>query len=268
MPAVRNRSKSSQSSGRRTRGCSSTTRPTSRSAWISGTPGPGAVEAGEPGGNREPSARRAPASRRGSRRNRGRRPRDSRKRMSASAPVPVAGSSARRAPARGEGEAILAVGHQQQPGRRVGDVGERLDDPLLERGLVAALAADRVGEAQPFLAIIVAMLEEMLGDDDPQPGPQPGGRQDDQGRGGHHHDQAELGEPAPVAADDLQRPRRRHHQDQIAEDRDHRERLEGRGARELDPPGRGAAARRARTRARAAPAPRRASRTDPRRRRG
>ena len=30
-----------------------------------------------------------------------------------------------------------------------------------------ALAADRVGEAQPFLAVIVAMLEQMLGEDRP-----------------------------------------------------------------------------------------------------
>ncbi len=53
--------------------------------------------------------------------------------------------------------------HQQQSRRGFGDVGDRLDDPLAER----RIAADGAGEAKPFLAIVVAMLEEMLGDDAP-----------------------------------------------------------------------------------------------------
>ena len=53
---------------------------------------------------------------------------------------------------------------QQQPAGRVDDVGEGLDHALAERRGVGPDAADRVGEAQPFGAIIVAMLEQMLGE--------------------------------------------------------------------------------------------------------
>ena len=60
----------------------------------------------------------------------------------------------------------MVVDEQQHAARRFGDVGEPLDDPLLQRRAVALLAPDRVGEAGPFAAIIVAMLEDMLGDED------------------------------------------------------------------------------------------------------
>ena len=147
-------------------------------------------------------------------------------------------------PAAGRRQAIALVADHEQAAGRAADVGERLDHPLLDRRAGPALVPDRVGEAQPFLAIIVAMLEQMLGEHDPEPGAQLGRRQQDQSRQRHHEDDADLADPRPVAADDLHRPRRQHHRDQISEDDDQRDRLEGRGPRDLDLPGRVADAER------------------------
>ena len=60
-----------------------------------------------------------------------------------------------------------------------------------------AFAPDRVGEAQPFLAIVVAMLEHVLGDGDAQPGARLARGSSDEGGGGHHRDEPELAERGP-----------------------------------------------------------------------
>jgi hypothetical protein len=54
----------------------------------------------------------------------------------------------------------MLVGDEKQAAGRVEDVGERFDDPLAERQRRWSGCADGVGEAQPFGAIVVAMLEE------------------------------------------------------------------------------------------------------------
>ena len=73
-------------------------------------------------------------------------------------------------PAAGTGRFYAAaLGRHQQPGDgRFGDVGEGTLDPPGKR--VARLAfAQRMGEAQPLVAIIIAVAEQVLGDLQPQP---------------------------------------------------------------------------------------------------
>jgi hypothetical protein len=88
--------------------------------------------------------------------------------------APAASCSSSSAPRRRAGG---SSGTSSRPPGALGDVGERLDDPLAERRARPTPPTSRrcrpCGEAQPFLAIIVAMLEEMLGEHDPKPGAQP-----------------------------------------------------------------------------------------------
>ncbi len=86
------------------------------------------------------------------------------------------------------------------------------------------------------------MLEEMLGDDHPRPGPHPPGRKQDHRRDRDREDEADLADPDPIAADRLERTARGHHQDQVAEDSDQRQGLKGRCAGQMHPPARVAAA--------------------------
>ena len=73
-------------------------------------------------------------------------------------------------------------GSEQQTGRAVGDVGERLDDAFAQRTApFAAGPADCPGEAQPFLSVVVAVLEQVLGQHRPAASPRSrAGRQDQQ----------------------------------------------------------------------------------------
>ncbi len=159
-------------------------------------------------------------------------------------PVPEAGVAfdvaarriARRpVPRRRGGDRPARIGHEQQPARRVGDVGERLDDAVAERRRVLARAAEGVGEAQPFGAIVVAMLEQMLGELDLEPAADPlrhgeerrRHRQCTEQEGGAQRRPFGLAAPEGGGEDG-------HHR-QVNADAEQRQRLEGRGARQLDP---------------------------------
>ena len=100
-------------------------------------------------------------------------------------------------------------------------------------------AADRVGEAQPFLAIIVAMLEQMLGERDPEPGAQLAPRAAAPARPASSRRRSPTWPTRAQSPPTISIARAaEHHRDQVDEDGDHRDRLEGRGARELDLPAR------------------------------
>src|SRR3546814_6063173 len=58
--------------------------------------------------------------------------------------------------------AILRPQHQEGGGG-IGDVGHRLRHALSQRQGVVAGAAYRIAESHPFGAVIIAVLEEMLG---------------------------------------------------------------------------------------------------------
>ena len=130
------------------------------------------------------------------------------------------------------------------------------------------LAPERVGEAQPFGAIIVAMLEQMLGELDLGPAARAA-------RLGSSTiaatvisaSSATARSRGPVDPAAAQRGGEHRHHREIGADREQRERLEGGGARQADAPALAARRRRARTRARSAPPPARASRTGRARRR-
>ena len=76
-------------------------------------------------------------------------------------------------PARRQRQVALFVGGQQQSRRAVGNIGQRLNGPLVERRRAFVLAANRAGKAQPFGAVIIAVLKQMLGQRHPQPAAQP-----------------------------------------------------------------------------------------------
>ena len=76
-------------------------------------------------------------------------------------------------PRRRDPDRPAGVADQQQAARRVDDIGEGLDDPIAERRRVGADAAERIGKAKPFGAIVVAVLEQMLGELDLEPAARP-----------------------------------------------------------------------------------------------
>src|SRR3546814_13891880 len=69
-------------------------------------------------------------------------------------------------------------------------IGNGLDHPFIEGRSSLARAADGVGKANPFIAVIVAMLEKMLGDLHLEPGTKFAGRQ--QYQCSHQHDENET----------------------------------------------------------------------------
>ena len=92
--------------------------------------------------------------------------------------------------------------YQQDAAGGIEDIGESLDHPLAERRPAAPGATQRGGEAQPFGAIIVAVLEQMLGEFDLGPAARAGARQQHHGADGHHRQQrdqqaAHQSQPVP-----------------------------------------------------------------------
>src|SRR4249919_3314548 len=57
----------------------------------------------------------------------------------------------------------ILIRHKQQAAGGIEDVGERLDHPLPKRWGLGPDGADCFGEPKPFGAVIVTVLEEMLG---------------------------------------------------------------------------------------------------------
>ena len=129
-----------------------------------------------------------------------------------------------------------AIADQKEPARRVDDVGEGLDDALAERAVLGGGAPDRLGEAKPLGAIIVAVLEQMLGELDLDPAARPGARESDHRRDGHDREHPTISAADQSMPDAAKRGGDDRHQREISADREQRERLEGRRARQPDPP--------------------------------
>ena len=171
--------------------------------------------------------------------------------------------AARPVPRRGRLDRAILVGDQQQAAGRVEDVGEGLDHPLAERRRLGPGRADRLGEAQPFGAIVVAMLEEMLGDLDLGPAARPARRQQD-----HRRDASSPRAAQPAAPGSSRRRNRAARSPASPSPRDRRRWRAARGSGRSRRATGGSASgrpccRRSRTAARSAPAPARASRTGP-----
>ncbi len=75
-------------------------------------------------------------------------------------------------PARCERKTAILARRQQQPGGAVGHVGHGLDHPLTQRHCPRVAVAHGPGETQPFLAIVVAVLEQIFGHGDLEPAAQ------------------------------------------------------------------------------------------------
>ncbi len=75
-------------------------------------------------------------------------------------------------PAAGQREVTLVVQRQQQAGGAVGHVGHGTDDAFVQRTAGRPAVRHGPGEAQPFLAIVIAMLEQVFAERHPQPRPQ------------------------------------------------------------------------------------------------
>ena len=147
-----------------------------------------------------------------------------------------AGPIARPVPVGGDFRARLAVADQQQPAGQIDDVGERLDHALAERRRVGPGAAERRGEAQPFGAIIVAMLEQMLGQLDLEPGARARARQEDHQPDGHRREHGDEDSRSPIHTGFADRRGDHRHEQEIAADREQAQRLEAGGARHSDSP--------------------------------
>jgi hypothetical protein len=122
------------------------------------------------------------------------------------------------------------------PPRRFHDVRESLDDPLAQRRRVRPAVAERLGEAQPFGAVIVAMLEQVLGDLDLYPTPRAGAGQQHHRAHGHHGEQADHDGRRPIDPGAAKGGGDDGHQREVGADAEQRERLEGRGPREPETP--------------------------------
>ena len=86
----------------------------------------------------------------------------------------------------GNGKAAAAVAHQQYSARRIDDVRERADDPLGQRRRFGPGEAQGFGKAQPFRPIIIAVLEQMLGELELDPAARSGARDQDHRAYSHH----------------------------------------------------------------------------------
>ena len=75
-------------------------------------------------------------------------------------------------PAPGEFKVTGFGRHQQQALGTVGDIGQRLHHARMQRQRLRSTVSDRAREAQPFSPIIVAVLEQVLGEHDLGPAPQ------------------------------------------------------------------------------------------------
>ena len=139
-------------------------------------------------------------------------------------------------PARLEHQLARVVRHQQNAGRRIGNIRDRLDHPFVERRAVRAGPANRIGEANPLRSIVIAVLEEILGQLDLHPGAELAGGEQQQRADCRAKKETDLGQARIVAADDLQRGRDHDHHQQIAADRNQRQRAEGHAARKLQGP--------------------------------
>ncbi len=141
---------------------------------------------------------------------------------------------ARPLPARVEPQPTFLARGQEQASGTVGDVGGRLDDPLAQRRRGRARPSHRFGEPQPFGAVVVAMLEQVLGQCDPEPAAQPSRvphRQRDS-RGERHH--ARLDQPVELPARISQALSEQDHHGQVGADDQQRSGAERKRARRVE----------------------------------
>ena len=148
-------------------------------------------------------------------------------------------------PARGQNQIAIVRRHQQGATRAVGYVGQSLHHAGVKRGGVAGFLPaqplptmplpDRAGEPQPFGAIVVAVLEEVLGHHDIEPAAQALRGDQHQHQHGRGKDKAELGEHRRPAAQPGHRLRHGDHEQHVPADDQQRERLERHGPRGRKP---------------------------------
>ena len=124
----------------------------------------------------------------------------------------------------------------QAAARALDHLGQAAHDHLAHL-LRRAFGRKHCREAQPLFAIVVAVAEEMLADEDAQIGAQRAREHQhaQHGEGGEEH--AHLQRPAPVATEIAHVVAHRGHQQQIGAGQDQGGRIEGRGARDLQPGG-------------------------------
>ena len=177
-----------------------------------GHAGPGLIHAGKPCRRQDPLVAPRPASRRESTRIRRHSGPASMNRAQGFGAVARSAESARSSSSGQRATKRYCASRQQEDARRrSADIGERLYHSFLERRAVLALPADRIGEAQPFLAIVVAVLE-----DDAwrrSPAARRAARADGSSTSAARVITKRPGRPAPtrrpIAADHFHRPRRR-----------------------------------------------------------
>src|SRR3954454_133148 len=112
------------------------------------------------------------------------------------------GTVSRPAARIGNGQAPSAIIDQQQSPGSIDDIGEGCHDPLAEWWSVWPGPSERLSETEPFGAIIVSMLEQMLGELDLYP-PASSGTGDQHHRCDSHQRQDsdhQLGRPVYAAA--------------------------------------------------------------------
>ena len=118
-------------------------------------------------------------------------------------------------PARGQRQHAAFVGRHQEAARAVGNVGQHFDHAFGQRGFGRSGAADRFGEAQPLGAVIVPMLEEMLGHRHLEPAAQARRGQERQAQRGRPKRERKLDQVRRPCAQPRQRARCAHHHDQV-----------------------------------------------------
>jgi len=122
----------------------------------------------------------------------------------------------RPVPARSQFEPIVVAGHEQDASRAVGHIGNRLDRALGQGCIGIGPLTHRAGEPHPFLAVIVAVLEQVFRGNDTQGLPQPLRRQPYNCRQQGQHQQQCLADPGNVPAQQRKRPRGEQHGEDIA----------------------------------------------------
>ncbi len=115
--------------------------------------------------------------------------------------------------------------HQQCAARAVGDIGHRLDHARVQRLTIGFHPADRLRKAQPFGAIVIAMLKEMLGQHDVDRASQPRRRHQRDDHHGGDEGKDQLDQFRRIAARPRNRLRRGDHHDHVDADDQQHERL-------------------------------------------
>ena len=76
-------------------------------------------------------------------------------------------------PPRARDKPTRRIGEQQYTARRLGNIGHRLNDARFKRNRALTGPSERISKAQPFGAVIITVLKQMLGNLDAKPSAQP-----------------------------------------------------------------------------------------------